>query len=56
MKKEYKFEIKGIDKETDEEIYTDSASSMESLEEKFYKINRAIRSYEAGLEPKEEDI
>ena len=54
MKKEYKFEIKVTDEETDEEIYTDSASSMESLEEKFYKINRAIRSYEAGLESKED--
>ena len=41
-----KYSIKVEDEDTNEVIYTDWAYSMESLEEKFYRIDRVVAEYE----------
>ncbi len=56
MKPEYKFSIRVEDETNDEVIYTDWAYSMESLEEKFYKIERSITAHEEKLEAEKEAL
>ena len=44
---EYKYELKVWSEDTDDLIYSDSAFSMDSLVDKSYKIDGAIKKYEA---------
>lgn len=45
-----RYEIKVVDENTEEVIYTNSAYTMESLEEQDHKMQSAIKSYEEKLD------
>lgn len=54
MEELIKFKLTVDDENTGENIYTDWAYSMESLEEKFYKIDKALKDHQEK-QTKEQD-
>lgn len=55
MELNLRYEIRVVDEDTDEEIYKNSAFSMESLEEQDHRMRHSIAKWVADKERHDED-
>jgi len=56
MTREYEFVLQVEDPETDDQVITIAALSLESLQEQFYKIEMAIGKHESKIQEEQDSL